>query len=142
MPAPALTDRELRLVFGTIALCDALLAFFFVMLVHEEPLVPWVSPLLFAAGAVGSALVACRPEYRGAFMLSLVGTACAAASRAVYVPAAALTNVRVLTGWRAAVGVVVYTAGTLGITWVWLRFLQPAIELRRGRRRAAGAPRR
>lgn len=138
-PTPPLSDRELRLVFGTIAVGDALLAFFFLMLVDEEPLVPWVSPLLFALGAVGSFVTAWRPEYRRAFMLSLVGTACAMASRAVYVPAAAITDVRVLTGWRAAVGVVIYAAGTLGVTWLWLRFLQPAVELRRERRRLAGA---
>jgi hypothetical protein len=141
VPAAALTDRELRLVFGVVAIGDAILAVLFVLLASEEPLVPWVSPVLFSIGALGSLAVAWRPEYRRAFNLSLVGTACALACRAVYVPAAVIAGTRVLSWPRALVGVTVYTGGALAITWVWFRFLQPAIEMRRERRRADRSPR-
>lgn len=138
-PPAALTDREIRGVFAAVAAGDLALAVLFALLSGEEPLVPWVSPGLFALGAAGSVLVWWRPEHRRAFVVSLVGTVCALFSRAVYVPAAWAVGSRPLQGERAVVAVLVYGGGALAISWLWLRFLQPAIEMRRERHRAGAA---
>ena len=134
----AVQPWEARLILAAATLHAVLVVV--VLTVTSEREVIWRGlPIgCFAVAAVGSGWCCLRPSRR-ALGVSLVGKCCGFAERAVAVPWNIAVGYYPLDGWRSVAAAGTYIWLAVLVSFVWLRVLQPVIELQAAANRGRDA---